>query len=253
MFLDEFEFVKRLGEGAFATVWAARRKDPGGPNHGKLYAVKHLKQADDGVAGKGLLGTPEFRSLKFIARHPNVLRAVQVARERGQVFLVTEWCDDNLLSIVETARERGLGRVPEDVTRAALSHLLEALAHCHDARWAHRDVKPENILVARGVAKLADFGEACEFDGDDALRTYVGTRWYRAPEQFVFERLPANDYRVVATRWRNPGAADVWAAGCVMCECYLGHALFRGNSSADMLRQIADVLGDDGRNRRRPY
>ena len=246
MFLDEFEFVKRLGEGAFATVWAARRKDPGGPNHGKLYAVKHLKQADDGAAGKGLLGTPEFRSLKFIARHPNVLRAVQVARERGQVFLVTEWCDDNLLSIVETARERGLGRVPEDVTRAALSHLLEALAHCHDARWVHRDVKPENILVARGVAKLADFGEACEFDGDDALRTYVGTRWYRAPEQLVFERHAPNEYRVINARWRNPGAADVWAAGCVMCECYLGHALFRGNSSADMLRKIADVLGDGG-------
>ena len=41
MFLDEFEFVKRLGEGAFATVWAARRKDPGGPNHGnsKLEAI----------------------------------------------------------------------------------------------------------------------------------------------------------------------------------------------------------------------
>lgn len=246
MFLDEFEFVKRLGEGAFATVWAARRKDPGGPNHGKLYAVKHLKQADDGVAGKGLLGTPEFRSLKFIARHPNVLRAVQVARERGQVFLVTEWCDDNLLSIVETARERGLGRVPEDVTRAALSHLLEALAHCHDARWAHRDVKPENILVASGVAKLADFGEACEFDGDDALRTYVGTRWYRAPEQLVFEKHAPNEYRVINARWRNPGAADVWAAGCVMCECYLGHALFRGNSSADMLRKMADVLGDGG-------
>ena len=244
--MDEFEFVKRLGEGAFATVWAARRKDPGGPNHGKLYAVKHLKQADDGAAGKGLLGTPEFRSLKSIARHPNVLRAVQVARERGQVFLVTEWCDDNLLSIVETARERGLGRVPEDVTRAALSHLLEALAHCHDARWVHRDVKPENVLVARGVAKLADFGEACEFDGDDALRTYVGTRWYRAPEQFVFERHAADEYRVVTSRWRNPGAADVWAAGCVMCECYLGHALFRGNSSADMLRKIADVLGDGG-------
>ena len=48
---------------------------------------------------------------------------------------------------VETARERGLGRVPEDVTRAALSHLLEALAHCHDARWVHRDgwVRPPPI------------------------------------------------------------------------------------------------------------
>jgi serine/threonine protein kinase len=76
MFLDEFEFVKRLGEGAFATVWAARRKDPGGPNHGKLYAIKHLKQRDDGADAAGLLGTPEFRSLKSIARHPHVLRAV---------------------------------------------------------------------------------------------------------------------------------------------------------------------------------
>jgi len=153
MFLDEFEFVKRLGEGAFATVWAARRKDPGGANHGKLYAVKHLKQRDDGADAAGLLGTPEFRSLKSIARHPHVLRAVQVARERGQVFLVTEWCDDDLLSIVEKARERGFGRVPDDVTRAAISHLTQALAHCHDSRWIHRDVKPENILVREGVAK----------------------------------------------------------------------------------------------------
>ena len=245
MFLDEFEFVKRLGEGAFATVWAARRKDPDGPNHGKLYAVKHLKQRDDGADAAGLLGTPEFRSLKSIARHPHVLRAVQVARERGQVFLVTEWCDDDLLSIVEKARERGFGRVPDDVTRAAISHLTQALAHCHDSRWIHRDVKPENILVREGVAKLADFGEACEFDGEEKLVTYRGTRWYRAPEQFIFENAEQSEYETVSRRWHT-GAADVWAAGCVMAELYLGHALFRGNSGPDMLRKMADTLGENG-------
>ena len=245
MFLDEFEFVKRLGEGAFATVWAARRKDPGGANHGKLYAVKHLKQRDDGADAAGLLGTPEFRSLKSIARHPHVLRAVQVARERGQVFLVTEWCDDDLLSIVEKARERGFGRVPDDVTRAAISHLIQALAHCHDSRWIHRDVKPENILVREGVAKLADFGEACEFDSEEKLVTYRGTRWYRAPEQFIFENAEPSEYENVSRRWHT-GAADVWAAGCVMAELYLGHALFRGNSGPDMLRKMADTLGENG-------
>ena len=245
MFLDEFEFVKRLGEGAFATVWAARRKDPDGPNHGKLYAVKHLKQRDDGADAAGLLGTPEFRSLKSIARHPHVLRAVQVARERGQVLLVTEWCDDDLLSIVEKARERGFGRVPDDVTRAAISHLTQALAHCHDSRWIHRDVKPENILVREGVAKLADFGEACEFDSEEKLVTYRGTRWYRAPEQFIFENAEQSEYETVSRRWHT-GAADVWAAGCVMAELYLGHALFRGNSGPDMLRKIADTLGENG-------
>ena len=245
MFLDEFEFVKRLGEGAFATVWAARRKDPGGPNHGKLYAVKHLKQADDGAAGKGLLGTPEFRSLKSIARHPNVLRAVQVARERGQVFLVTEWCT---ITCCPSWRPRASGawgafrgtsparrsRISSRRSRTATTR-VGFTATSNRRTSSSREASRSSRTLARRASSTAT-----------TLRTYVGTRWYRAPEQFVFETLPANDYRVVASRWRNPGAADVWAAGCVMCECYLGHALFRGNSSADMLRKIADVLGDGG-------
>jgi len=38
----------------------------------------------------------------------------------------------------------------------------------------------------------------------------------------------------------------MWAAGCVMAECYLGQALFRGNSSAEMLTKIADCVGAAG-------
>ena len=64
MILDEYVFLKRLGEGAFATVWAARKRV--GDDRRKLYAVKHLKQSDDPSSGKNLLTTPEFRSLKAI-------------------------------------------------------------------------------------------------------------------------------------------------------------------------------------------
>ena len=113
--------------------------------------------------------------------------------------------------------------------------LLPALERVHASKWTHRDVKPENILIANGVAKLADFGEATEFANEDARRTYVGTRWYRAPEQFL-----------LADEVRRPGAADVWAAGCVLVECLLGHALFRGASDADMLRKIAETIGARG-------
>ena len=231
MILDEFVLLKKLGEGAFATVWAARKVD----DRSRLYAVKHLKQADDPARGVNLLATPEFRSLKAIPRCPHVLRAVQVARERGQVFLVTEWCDTDLLKLVESARDRGAGGLPERVAASALRHLLLALERVHASKWTHRDVKPENILIANGVAKLADFGEATEFANEDARRTYVGTRWYRAPEQFL-----------LADEVRRPGAADVWAAGCVLVECLLGHALFRGASDADMLRKIAETIGARG-------
>ena len=236
MILDEYVFLKRLGEGAFATVWAARKRV--GDDRRKLYAVKHLKQSDDPSSGKNLLTTPEFRSLKAIPRCPHVLRAVQVARERGEVFLVTEWCDTDLLKLIERARERGLRALPEPVVASAVRHLLVALEHCHKSGWTHRDVKPENVLIADGVAKLADFGEATEFGSPDARVTYCGTRWYRAPEQFVRDGTAPPSER--------PGAADVWAAGCVMAECFLGHALFRGASSADMLDTIAETLGRGG-------
>ena len=247
MILDEFELLKKLGEGAFATVWAARRVDAppnaSGDRARKLYAVKHLKAATDPATGQDLLTTAEFRSLRAIPRHPNVLRPVQVARERGQVFLVTEWCESDVLKTLEAAKARGEIGLPESSVAGVGRGLLRALAHCHAHGWAHRDVKPENILIADGAVRLADFGEAAETSaesGDDvSLReTYVGTRWYRAPEQFlprgVWEKAPGNAH-----------ARDVWAAGCVMGECLLGRALFRGAGAGDMLRKIAELVGED--------
>ena len=242
MLIDEYVFLKKLGEGAFATVWAARKRH--GDDQRRLYAVKHLKQRDEPGSGKSLLTTPEFRSLKAIARHPNILRAVQVARERGRVFLVTEFCESNLLKLIEEARERGMRSLPEHAVACAMRHLLEGLAHCHKSAWTHRDVKPENILVRDGIAKIADFGEAAEFNSEETRQTYCGTRWYRAPEQFILNNPAAvsSGYRLSAAT--HPGAADVWAAGCVMAECYLGHALFRGAADADMLQKIAEMIGD---------
>ena len=250
MILDEFELLKKLGEGAFATVWAARRVDAPqsrseGDHKRTLYAVKHLKAATDPETGQDLLTTAEFRSLRAIPRHPNVLRPVQVARERGQVFLVTEWCDSDVLKLLEEAKTRGALGVPERAVAAAVGGLLRALAHCHKSGWAHRDVKPENILIANGVVRLADFGEAAEAntgaDPSTLENTYVGTRWYRAPEQF----LPRGCFEKKKNQADAVFARDVWAAGCVMGECLLGRALFRGGGAGDMLRRIAELVGED--------
>ena len=130
MILDEFELLKKLGEGAFATVWAARRVDAppnaSGDRARKLYAVKHLKAATDPATGQDLLTTAEFRSLRAIPRHPNVLRPVQVARERGQVFLVTEWCESDVLKTLEAAKARGEVGLPERTVASMCGGLLRA-------------------------------------------------------------------------------------------------------------------------------
>ena len=252
MILDEFELLKKLGEGAFATVWAARRlaAPPNAPGDRarKLYAVKHLKAATDPETGQDLLTTAEFRSLRAIPRHPNVLRPVQVARERGQVFLVTEWCESDVLKTLEAAKARGEVGLPERTVASMCGGLLRALAHCHAHKWAHRDVKPENILIANGVVRLADFGEAADASPSSErvsrLDTYVGTRWYRAPEQFLASTALHELRPQLAF---DTFARDVWAAGCVMGECLLGRALFRGAGAGDMLRRVAELIGEDAR------
>ena len=261
MILDEFQFLTKLGEGAFATVWAARKvggvdgDGDGKSSHSnntssnssssseKLYAVKHLKQAVDPTTGEDTLSTPEFRSLRAIPRHVHVLRPVQVARENGQVFLVTEWCDTDLLKVLDGAKANGARGLPEQTVRSALFGLLSALAHTHANGWSHRDVKPENILIQNGNVKLADFGEASELSSLSNRATYVGTRWYRAPEQFL---APGPTTQQSGNCVNATGACDVWAAGCVMGECLTGRALFRGTGGGDMLRKIAETVGGDG-------
>ena len=154
-----------------------------------------------------------------------------------------------MLKTLEAAKARGEIGLPESSVAGVGRGLLRALAHCHAHGWAHRDVKPENILIADGAVRLADFGEAAETSAESGARRFASrdARDARgltaAREQFlprgVWEKAPGNAH-----------ARDVWAAGCVMGECLLGRALFRGAGAGDMLRKIA-LVGEDLRARRR--
>lgn len=87
----------------------------------------------------------------------------------------------------------------------------------------HRDLKPDNIMVNLNplVAKIIDFGTCKDLSVESGPHTsYVSTRWYRAPECI----LRSHHYNF---------NSDIFAAGCVMAELYLGHPLFPGSSELD--------------------
>ena len=83
-----------------------------------------------------------------------------------------------------------IGPLAEDDTKAVASQMLSALAYLHERGIAHRDIKPDNVLVKTKPphihVQLTDFGLSKKvLDGDDTfLRTFCGTILYCAPEVY---------------------------------------------------------------------
>jgi serine/threonine protein kinase len=90
---------------------------------------------------------------------------------------------------------------------------------------AHRDIKPQNLLIDPLLQKLAlcDFGSAKKISNPAKERSvaYISTRYYRAPELLMCCEHYGQE-------------VDLWAAGCVLGEMMRsGRILFEGKSNAD--------------------
>lgn len=110
--------------------------------------------------------------------------------------------------------------------------ILRALEHCHQRGILHRDLKPNNLLIASdGLIKLADFGLArCAAFPLEPMTSQVVTRWYRAPELLLGARFYS-------------GAVDIWATGCIFAEMMLRTPFLPGETDMGQLKLIFQALG----------
>ncbi|XP_069763895.1 cyclin-dependent kinase-like 1 [Narcine bancroftii] len=181
-----------------------------------IYKISGGRIEDDGVRTQQL-------------KHVNLVNLLEAFRRKRKLHLVFEYCDQTVLNELDKY-PRG---VAEDQVKSIIQQTLQAINFCHKHNCIHRDVKPENILIAKhGVIKLCDFGFARILTGPgDDYTDYVATRWYRAPELLVGD-----------TQYGPP--VDVWAIGCVFAELISGNPLWPGRSDVDQLYLIRRTLGD---------
>lgn len=206
-----YRITSLLARGGMSSVYVAMDE-----RLERLVAVK--------VMSDSLSADPAFverfnREARAAARlsHVNVVSVYDQGNDSGHAFLVMELVRGRTLrDLLRETRP-----VPAALAASILSPVLAALAAAHRAGLVHRDVKPENILLADdGLVKVADFGlaRAIEADRTDAhTGVMMGTVAYCSPEQISQSRADAR--------------SDVYAAGIVLYEMLTGEAPFRGSSA----------------------
>ncbi|WP_298586867.1 Stk1 family PASTA domain-containing Ser/Thr kinase [uncultured Kocuria sp.] len=205
-----YELGPRIARGGTATVYRAvdTRLE-------RVVAVKlmHGHLAEDPAAADRFV-----REARAAARlsHPHVVSVLdQGHAPDGVPYLVMEHVEGSTLR--DLLRRRGA--LPPGEALALLEPVLDGLAAAHRAGLVHRDVKPENVLIAgTGRVTVADFGLTRAVDQHTATGTVLGTVGYASPELVTGRR--------VDTR------ADVYSAGIVLFELLTGRRPFEGGPVA---------------------
>ena len=159
--------------------------------------------------------------------HPNIVRLYEVRMSAERPFLVMD------LVPGQSLRQRlDKQRPPLADAMEWMAQVADGLGHCHDRGYVHRDVKPQNIVVADGEpVRLIDLALAIRQDtswGKYLLRRLTerrrpGTWSYMAPEQIRHKRLTA--------------AADLYGLGVTLFETITGRLPYTAKTPQDLLEQ----------------
>ena len=222
----KYDVLGVVGEGAYGIVYKCRNKETG-----KYVAIKKFKEIEDKLVQKTM--KRELKMLQML-KHDNVVDFQEAFIYKGNLFLVFEYVEKNLLEVLEKSPD---GLNPK-LIRSFVFQMCKAVHYLHINNMIHRDVKPENLLIDENMQlKLCDFGFARKIklneknNNVDAMTDYVATRWYRSPELLLSNGIYGPE-------------VDYWAIGCIMGELADGNPMFPGENEVDQLECIIKILGN---------
>ncbi|KAJ7780863.1 kinase-like domain-containing protein [Mycena maculata] len=233
--MDRYSKIEKIVAGTYGVVYKARDVSTG-----SIVALKkiRLEAEDEGVPSTAIR---EISLLKEL-NDEHIVRLLDIVHADQKLYLVFEYLDVDLKRYMENGN-RDHSPIAPHVVKKFTHQLTSGLRFCHAHRILHRDLKPQNLLIAQDehgrdeqgngeILKLADFGLARAFG--IPMRTYtheVVTLWYRAPEVL----LGARHYST---------GIDMWSVGCIFAEMAMqGQPLFPGDSEIDQIFKIFRILG----------
>jgi serine/threonine-protein kinase len=212
-----YHLIRQLGEGGMGVIYEAEHL-----GLGRKVAIKvlHERVLDDDNALERF--RREAQILGTLG-HPNIVAASDFGvTAEGYHYLAMELLEGVPLS--ERITDRSL--TARDIARVA-AEVCDGLHAAHEAHVVHRDLKPDNVFLTKGGARILDFGIAKSTGLDAATESLTrtgnicGTAEYIAPEQI---RGLHHDPR-----------SDLYAVGVIIYEALTGETPFRGRTVGETL------------------
>ena len=169
--------LRHLGNGGFGIVYS-----------GNVYEVpRAIKVSRDVLDERWLAMTEQelgFMQQPAIVDCPTIVQLILVRRELGHLITVWELGEQSLAKRLAECQRQGLSGLPPEELERYLRDAASALDVINGIGIRHRDIKPDNILVVRGRAKIADLGLAVFVGASSLSKTASGTMGYIAPEAY---------------------------------------------------------------------
>jgi serine/threonine protein kinase len=222
--IGPYQIEQRLGSGGMGDVYKAHDT-----RLSRSVALKFLA-AEYAQDQRALERFYREARLASALNHPHIVTIYDIDAYEGQPFIAMEFVQG------QTLRELARRRLSLEALIPLAEQVAKALALAHTAGIAHRDIKPDNILVRDdGYVKVVDFGLArplprsvLQTAGDPSHLTdpgiLVGTLRYMSPEQGRAEAASS--------------ASDIFALGIVLYELATGHHPFEADSQIAVLHGI---------------
>jgi len=221
---NKYRLMRPLGEGGMGTVWVA---------HNVVLdvhvAIKLINMRDSNSQRSSDRLLQEARAAARLG-HPAIVRVFDFGRtRRGDPFVVMELIRG--VTLADHAEKEQ--RLPAIRAVQLMLPIADALSVAHSKGIVHRDVKPENVILASDEAgriqpKLLDFGIASMVETSTRLTlegTVLGTPDYMSPEQARGSH--DMDHR-----------SDVWSFSVMLYELLTGHLPFNGRNYNALLYSI---------------
>jgi len=213
--LGDYIFTrKRIGKGAFSTIYKGRHKDTN-----KLYAIKEISFENLEKIRESI--KREFTLMKKL-NHKNIIRLHEVFFDNDEknIYLVIDYYSKGDLS-----KFLGGKALKEKYAKKYMRQLTNGLKYLYEKQILHRDLKPQNILVTDdGDIVITDFGFARYTDNENMLNTLCGSPMYMAPE--------------IMLKKRYNNKSDLWSVGVIFFELLFGTTPYKAKNMIDLMTNI---------------